>query len=233
MSVVFLPKMTSSKRSASFVGKKPDPNLCEHPDGIDLSHHNVAYDWSKVDAKFVYVRATMGNDVRDRLYDIHRHNADSCQIPVGAYHFLTAQTSAIEQFNNFSSVVKKNHIKLRPMLDVEESDFWNAPKGFTDDDAHRLVREWCDLCKQEFGIAPIIYTTEKLYQRFKMDVDFSDCIWWVANYNNISNYEQKCIIPFTLHQYSHEMNVEGFYGNVDCNRFASNKSVEALYISKE
>jgi len=45
-------------------GVKPDPQLCEHPDGIDLSHHNVAYDWSKVDAKFVYVRATMESSVK-------------------------------------------------------------------------------------------------------------------------------------------------------------------------
>lgn len=33
--------------------QKPNPKLCVHPDGIDLSHHNIAYDWSKVDAKFV------------------------------------------------------------------------------------------------------------------------------------------------------------------------------------
>ena len=34
-------------------GKKTNPAICEHPDGIDLSHHNVAYDWKKVDAQFV------------------------------------------------------------------------------------------------------------------------------------------------------------------------------------
>ena len=63
-----------------------------------------------------------------------------------------------------------------------------------------------------------------------MDNGFSDCIWWVANYNNIPNYQKECIVPFTLHQYSHEKNVEGFYGYVDCNRFADGKNVNDLKI---
>lgn len=230
--IVLLSNTSCSRRGKShnkvFVGKKPDPELCEHPDGIDLSHHNMAYDWSKVDAKFVYVRATMGNDIIDKQYDIHRNAARKYEIPVGAYHFLTAKTSALEQFQNFTGVVKNNHIQLRPMLDVEESDYWNAPRGFTDDDAHELIREWCDLCIKEYGVTPIIYTTEKLYERFKMNKEFSDCIWWVANYNDIPDYQQRCIIPFTLHQYSHTKCVEGFYDYVDCNRFAEGKTINDL-----
>lgn len=230
--IVLLSKSSCSRRGKShnivFVGKKPDPKMCEHPDGIDLSHHNIAYDWSKVDAKFVYVRATMGNNIIDKQYDTHRKAASEHQIPVGAYHFLTAKTSALEQFHNFAGVVKEYHIQLRPMLDVEESDYWNAPTGFTDDDAHELIREWCNLCTKEYGVAPIIYTTEKLYERFKMNNGFSDCIWWVANYNDIPDYQQSCIIPFTLHQYSHTKCVEGFYDYVDCNRFAEGKTVNDL-----
>lgn len=233
--IVMLSKRQHTKRSASpraaYVGNKPDPNSCEHPDGIDLSHHNIAYDWNKVDAKFVYIRATMGNRIVDKRYNIHRKSSKKRHIPIGAYHFLEANTTADEQFRLFSSVVKPKDIQLRPMLDVEESDYWNAPKGFTDTDAHRLIRRWCDLCKKKYGIAPIIYTTEKLYKRYKMNHGFSDCIWWVANYNNIVGYENKCCIPFTLHQYSNKKNVEGFYGYVDCNRFRKGKSVVDLYMN--
>lgn len=219
------------KQSPKIVYKqKPNPQKCAHPDGIDLSHHNVAYDWKKVDAKFVYVRATFGGTIKDKRYDIHRKAATRHRIPVGAYHFLTASLSAKAQFKHFSSVVKRNHVSLRPMLDVEESKYWNAPKGFTDKDAHNLIREWCDLCKKEYGVAPIIYTTEKLYQRYKLDSCFSDCIWWVANYNNIDDYEKKCNIPFTLHQYSDKNYVDGFYGFIDCNRFAVGKTVKDLMI---
>ena len=233
--IVMLSKRQHTKRSASpraaYVGNKPDPNSCEHPDGIDLSHHNIAYDWNKVDAKFVYIRATMGNRIVDKRYNIHRKSSKKRHIPIGAYHFLEANTTADEQFRLFSSVVKPKDIQLRPMLDVEESDYWNAPKGFTDTDAHRLIRRWCDLCKKKYGIAPIIYTTEKLYKRYKMNHGFSDCIWWVANYNNVAGYESKCCIPFTLHQYSNKKYVEGFYGYVDCNRFRKGKSVVDLYMN--
>ena len=216
--------------SRKVFGHKPNPKMCVHPDGIDLSHHNVAYNWKKVDAKFVYVRATFGGTIKDKRYDIHRKAATRHRIPVGAYHFLTASLSAKAQFKHFSSIVKRNHVSLRPMLDVEESKYWNAPKGFTDKDAHNLIREWCDLCKKEYGVAPIIYTTEKLYQRYKLDSGFSDCIWWVANYNNIDDYEKKCNIPFTLHQYSDKNYVDGFYGCIDCNRFAVGKTVKDLMI---
>ena len=168
--------------------------------------------------------------MKDKRYDIHRKAARRHNIPVGAYHFLTAKTSAKTQFELFSSIVKKGHFQLRPMLDIEEGKYWNAPKGFTDADAHKFIRQWCDLCKKHYGIAPIIYTTEKLYQRYKLKEDFDDCIWWVANYNGIRDYERKCKIPYTIHQYSDKKYVEGFYGYIDCNRFKKGKSVNELKI---
>ena len=238
-SVVVVSQLQRKKKTTSnkkvYVGKKPDPSICEHPDGIDLSHHNIAYDWSKVDAQFVYVRATMGCHIKDKRYNIHRKAAQRHNIPIGAYHFLNASTSAKEQFCAFASIVRPEHIQLRPMLDVEESNYWNAPKGFSDNDAKKLIREWCNLCKKEYGVAPIIYITEHLYQRYKMDSGFSDCKWWVANYNNIEDYEKKCMIPFTIHQYSDNQYVEGFYDKIDCNRFAKGKTVHdiVLEISKK
>lgn len=232
-SFIYLKQRKSDKRHprTTWYGKKPDPRICEHPHGIDLSHHNVAYDWSKVDAQFVYVRATMGSNIKDKRYSTHRKAATRHNIPVGAYHFLTAKTSAKAQFDNFQNTVSPAHIKLRPMLDIEESKYWNAPRRFTDEDAHRLIRDWCDLCKGKYGIAPIIYTTEKLYERYKLHRGFDDCIWWVANYNGIKNYQKMCKIPFTIHQYSDKKYVEGFYGYIDCNRFASGKSVSDLLVA--
>ena len=40
-------KKNGARRDVVNHGTKPDPAICEHPDGIDLSHHNVGYDWSK------------------------------------------------------------------------------------------------------------------------------------------------------------------------------------------
>lgn len=217
-------------RKAAVAMKKPDPSICEKPDGIDISHHNVAYDWNKTKVAFCYVRATMGSSIIDRSYNAHKDSLQKHNLPMGAYHFLTAKSKIKEQFALFTSIVKKEHLQLRPMLDVEESKYWGAPKGFSDTDAHNIIREWCNLCKAHYGVAPIIYTTEKLYQRYKLNRGFDDCIWWIANYNGIKDYHKKCIVPYTIHQYSDKKCVEGFYGNVDCNRFAPKKSVKDLYI---
>lgn len=145
-------------KGSSYRPAKPNPQLFEKPHGIDISHHNKAYNWSKVHVQFCYVRATLGKSFIDTKYNSHRKNVALHKIPMGAYHFLTASSGAKEQFAFFSSVAKRNHFQLRPMLDVEESKDWNAPKGFTDNDAHNLIREWCNLCKKYYGIAPIIYT---------------------------------------------------------------------------
>lgn len=228
----FFQKGKVRKSSRILRMKKPDPSICEKPDGIDISHHNQSYDWSKITAKFCYIRATMGADVKDRRYLEHLDSAIKYDVPVGAYHFLTAKTDAKTQFDNFKSVAKKTHIVLRPMLDVEESSYWNAPNNFSDIDAHIFIREWCNLCKKHYGVSPIIYTTEKLFERYKLDKDFEDCLWWIANYNGIADYEKKCKVPFTIHQYSDKKYVEGFYGYVDCDSFAKGKTVNYLMITR-
>jgi GH25 family lysozyme M1 (1,4-beta-N-acetylmuramidase) len=78
----------------------------------------------------------------------------------------------------------------------------------------------------------VLYYTAKLNEQYGLKKDFEDCLWWVANYNGIKNYEEKCIIPYTVHQYFHKRYVEGFYGFVDCNRFSKGKTVEDLKIKK-
>lgn len=208
----------------------PDPAICEHPDGIDVSHHNEAYDWGRVSAKFVYMRATTGCDTRDTLFERHLRRARTNGLNVGAYHFLTALTSADEQFANFASAVDPRDVQLRPMLDVEDSRYWRAPKGFTPDDAHRLIRRWADLCKAHYGKAPIIYITENIYHRYGLDEGFDDCLWWVAAYTTQPDFEEKCTVPFTLHQYSSESYVEGFYDYVDCDRFHSGATMADLLL---
>lgn len=225
-------KNTERNKNLPYVKQTiPNPAECEHPDGIDLSQYNEAYDWSKVDAKFVYVRATFGCNVKDQRYEIHSDSAQRHNIPLGVYHFMTFKTSAKTQFNFFQSVVEGTKFQLRPMLDVEETSFNGMPKSFTDEHASEMVSDWCNLCREQYGKAPIIYTTEKIYQRLKFNSNaFKDCLWWVANYNDIRDYEGKCTIPFTLHQYSDKKCVEGFYWHVDCNRFRTGKNVKDLLL---
>ena len=88
-------------------------------DGIDISHHNVVHDWNKVKVGFIYAKATEGKSHRDTKFVRFRHNAMKRDIPFGAYHFLSTDVSAKQQFRNFKNVVPKGSTTLIPMLDIE------------------------------------------------------------------------------------------------------------------
>lgn len=211
-------------------GQRPPKEQCVHPVGIDLSHFNTAYDWNDVDVQFVYVRASQGTTVTDRKYNRHREAAERHRIPVGAYHFMSFKSPVESQFQHFTSLVKKEHTKLRLMLDVEEYCFQDLTEEFTRDDFRREIRKWCDLCKAYYGKAPIIYTTEAIYIRLMLDKGFEDCLWWVANYNHHENYESRCVIPYTIYQYCDTNYVAGFYTRIDCDSFRTGKSVKDLLL---
>ena len=88
-------------------------------DGIDISHHNVVRDWDKVKAGFIYAKATEGKSHRDTKFVRFRRNAMKRNIPFGAYHFLSTDVPAKQQFQNFKNAVTKGSTTLIPMLDIE------------------------------------------------------------------------------------------------------------------
>src|SRR5687768_1484289 len=59
--------------------------------GIDVSHHQGAVDWKKVEAAgidFAYIKATEGRDHRDPRFDANWRAAEGA-LARGAYHFFT------------------------------------------------------------------------------------------------------------------------------------------------
>ena len=81
-------------------------------DGIDISHHNVVRDWDKVNVGFIYAKATEGKSHRDTKFVRFRRNAMKRDIPFGAYHFLSTDVPAKQQFQNFKNVVTKVGLHL-------------------------------------------------------------------------------------------------------------------------
>ena len=85
-------------------------------DGIDISHHNIVRDWNKVNVGFIYAKATEGKSHRDTKFVRFRKNAMKRNIPFGAYHFLSTDVPAKQQFQNFKNAVTKGSTTLIPML---------------------------------------------------------------------------------------------------------------------
>lgn len=138
--------------------------------GIDISHHNTAK-WNVVaeqtETKFAFVKITEGSTFVDKAGKRHIREAEASGIKTGAYHYLSTRSSAKKQFENF----KNNFVSttsLVPMVDVEDHDI---PSG----DLNLMVREFCELIENEYGVKPVVYTRPDLYYSVFVKHDF---IYW-------------------------------------------------------
>ena len=174
-------------------------------DGIDISHHNVVRDWDKVKVGFIYAKATEGKSHIDRKYKSYRQNAMKRSIPFGAYHFLSTDVSAKQQFQNFKNIVPKGSTTLIPMLDIER---------YTDRTTlQALIGDWIQECHDYYGVYPILYVSPQfLYALLIGTPNISKCYFWVGDVNT-------SFIPFMsgkIFQFKIDK-VEGFEGGIDCN----------------
>ena len=178
-------------------------------DGIDISHHNVVRDWDKVKVGFIYAKATEGKSHRDTKFIRFRRNAMKRNIPFGAYHFLSTDVSAKQQFQNFKNVVPKGSITLIPMLDIE------GELSIPDDSLKSLVGGWIQECHDYYGYYPLLYLCPyHLYLRLMGTPNLRKCQLWSSitppHWDIIPFYTAR-IVQFKIDK------MDGFEGGIDCN----------------
>ena len=192
------------------IGKIVMPMFSEHRvDGIDISHHNVVRDWNKVNVGFIYAKATEGKSHRDTKFVRFRRNAMKRNIPFGAYHFLSTDVPAKQQFQNFKNVVPKGSTTLIPMLDIE------GELPIPDDSLKSLVGGWIQECYDYYGYYPLLYLSPyHLYLRLMGTPNFSKCQLWsgiTSPHWDIIPFYTARIVQFKIDK------VDGFVGGIDCN----------------
>lgn len=178
-------------------------------DGIDISHHNVVRDWDKVKAGFIYAKATEGKSHRDTKFVRFRRNAMKRNIPFGAYHFLSTDVPAKQQFQNFKNAVTKGSTTLIPMLDIE------GELPIPDDSLKALVGGWIQECHDYYGYYPLLYLSPySLYLRLMGTSNLSKCQLWsgitTPHWDIIPFYTAR-IVQFKIDK------MDGFEGGIDCN----------------
>lgn len=149
--------------------------------GIDVSHHNGTIKWDVLSTKdkiqFVFIKATEGATVIDENYSKNAAGAKKAGIKVGAYHFFTTASSAEKQFSNFKNTAKATDLDLLPVLDAEAM----SPKHSMSKGQYvKHARKWVDLCKKEYGKAPIIYSSVGFYRKY-LKGHFDDCPFWTGD----------------------------------------------------
>lgn len=180
--------------------------------GIDISHYNGNINFAKVKAagiQVVYIKATEGTTYVDNYLSTHYKGAKSVGLKTGFYHFLVGTSSPETQARNFYNNIKDKQSDLKPVLDIERSNF-NVM-----DYTLRFITEFKRLSNMDV----CIYT----YSNFipNLDSRLSSYSLWEANYSRstVNLPTNKIWTSRAGHQYTDKGVVDGIYGGVDLNEF--------------
>ena len=200
-------------------------------DGIDISHHNGKIDWKKVqkghpEVQFVYIKATEGASWVDSNYDYNLKHARKKGFKVGSYHFFNYRVSAREQFDNFAKNVDSKKQDIIPMVDFEK---YGSAKNARN--AVAELKVFCRLVKDHYGVYPMIYTNERIYNDH-LSKDFKKYHLFIANYKSRLP-ELKDGARYTIWQFSERGRIEGIKERVDLDRFHPDFSLSSITYSKK
>ena len=193
----------------------------EYVFGIDISHYQGIISWdqvteSKHPIKYVFVRATMGEDGKDKRYKRNWTKAKEKGYLRGAYHYYRPHENSTLQFNNFAHSVKLEKGDFPPVLDIEvESKHGTA-------NLRRGVLNWLKLAEEMYKVKPILYTGRSFYDSY-LKGHVKEYPLWIASYSGKHKLRG---INWTMHQFTEEVKVKGIPEMVDGNDF--NGTLEEL-----
>ncbi|WP_264566739.1 GH25 family lysozyme [Flavobacterium sp. N3904] len=198
--------------------------------GLDVSEYQGKIRWSYVDTiekkyplQFVLIRATVGNDRKDLQFKQNWIGAKANKMIRGAYHYYRPNENSLEQAQLFIKTVTLKKGDLPPVLDIEK-----LPKNQSIERLKIGLRRWLNAVELHYGVRPIIYTGEKYYDDFLKE-EFSDYLFWIANY---SFYREEIQEDWLFWQFTEKAVVPGIDYKVDVDIY--NGDLEQLqYITVE
>lgn len=187
------------RAAAAAVVLGPALPSCAVVQGIDVSHHQGAINWTTVKnagIQFVFCKATEGVDFEDVNFDTYMAGAIAAGVPIGPYHFgrlnsgETIPTDAVDEANDFVDAIQgyynSSAMVLRPVLDLEtlpDPPVSPSIKGYTS----KWVRDFCNTVQSRLGFAPIIYTGGNTAQNY-LEADIANYDLWFAKPTSTNVY---------------------------------------------
>lgn len=185
--------------------------------GVDISHYQGEISWidvntiyNEIPVDFVFIRATMGVEAKDKRFAVNWKAAQSRTKLRGAYHYFRPNENSIRQARNFIHTVELRPGDLPPVLDIEE-----RPQKQSMDSLKVGLKRWLDEVERYYGIQPILYSGDSYFTDF-LEREFSDYVLWIANYNFWVDKPKK---HWAFWQFSERGYVRGITGDVDLNMF--------------
>ncbi len=188
--------------------------------GVDVSSYQGKIDWqilSKENIDFAFIKATEGSSHTDKYFQSNFKDALETNLKIGAYHFFSFDSSGATQADNFISNVPAVSGMLPPVVDVEfyADKNKNPPtKEAIDKELKILLNKLEDY----YGIKPIIYTTEEVYELYVANT-YDDYDLWIRNVITKPNSE---IRQWKFWQYTNREVLNGYIGDekyIDMNVF--------------
>ena len=183
--------------------------------GIDVSEYQGEISWSYVDTlenkhplHYVFIRATVGKDRKDRKFEKNWLGAKENKMIRGAYHYYRPNENSLEQAELFIKTVTLQKGDLPPVLDIEK-----LPKNQSIANLKLGLKRWLHAVESHYGVKPIIYSGESYYEDFLKE-ELGDYLFWIANYNF---YREEIAEDWLFWQFTEKASVPGIKGNVDVN----------------
>lgn len=145
--------------------------------GIDVSAHQGEIDWARVaddDVDFAYIKATEGRDFSDRRFAENWKAAKAAGLEVGAYHYFTLCSDAVEQADHFIATVPAEPDDLPPVVDLEDLDGPCQPSAVTvRAEVDRFVAE----VERRSGRKVVLYVGGDFEARFGVKEELTRYLW--------------------------------------------------------
>ena len=206
--------------------------------GIDISRHQhekgrkrYAIDWfnlritslgpkhptegASFPVSFAYIKSTEGTTVRNRYYLKDYAAARAQGIHVGAYHFFSLKSSALDQAKYFVNHTLFRQGDFPPVLDVEPTESQIRKIGGTEVLLHR-IRTFMDYVERRTHMRPILYVNQQFVNRHMQNAADIKQRYnvWIARYG-----EYKPDLKLVYWQLTPDGRVQGIHGPVDINVF--------------
>jgi len=164
---------------------------------------------------FIYIKSTEGTSIRNRYFLKDYVAARTEGIHVGAYHFFSLKSSALEQATYFVNHTLIREHDFPPVLDVEPSEAQIRKIG-GDEELMRRIRIFMEYVERRTHKRPILYVGQGFINKHMKNADDIKKKYnvWIARYG-----EYKPDVKLVFWQLSSDGHVNGIKGPVDINVF--------------
>lgn len=203
--------------------------------GADMSWYQGDADMEKLKEQgisFVYLKATEGTKYTDDSFRKNWERAEEADLPAGAYHFFSYDSSGRTQAQNFIDTVGDLDGRLLPVVDVEYyGDKEDNPPD--KDELRQELQEFLDCLEEHYGVKPMIYTRLDLYRGYLMGA-FGDYRKWFCS----MNVPLRMVYwgDWDIWQYTDQGRLEGYSGDqerLDLNVLNRHTTLESLTVHSQ